>query len=248
MSKSKRVRKAILTARISIEELKKHGSIIPEDYKNTQDNRKQYCLEYYRNLLYPLHDNLTSLTNLILSTNKILNDDNYVEVLNNEIFIIRSVVIQYFVVLDSSINQLLYHRQTDQGKNSSEIQNYSEVDKGIKEHIMLEERTAEFEKLYSKINHFRTLRNQFAHYPYGMFILTANKESFESFLEKIDGIETDAERGYHCYIDCKQGFLLPYSISSNEFVNNLLKTGTDYFKVLLDIFLPQSSFSFEQKQ
>ena len=246
MSKSKRKRKSVLVRKFSVEELKKRGIEIPEHIRQLKNPRKHFCLEDYKNLMNPLLNSISSLSNLTGNPINQNEKSKQIELYINQIFIARSAVIQYFVILDHMINRILFLHQSEQGKIGESIRNYSEVDKGLKEFLKPKEKPKEFEKLYSRVKHFRTLRNQFAHYPHGNFSLNAKRESFESFLEGLEGIETDPKKGYHCYIDGKPGFQLPYTSSSSDYLNDLFKTGTDFFKVLLEIFLPDSNI--EEKE
>ena len=234
MTKSNRKRKAIYTRKFTLDEL---GIEPPEHIKELKNPRKHYCLEDFKAQLGTLINSFSGLSNMIGNPEEYENSKQF-EMYYNQVFIARSFVIQYFVVLDQAIDKLLFHHQSDIGIESDKIENYSEVEIGLKKYIPQSLRSPDFSSLHSRIIHFRNLRNQFSHYPHGQFSLGANRESFESFLEKLKGIQTDLERGYHCYINGKAGFILPYSTNSGEYINDLIETGGDFYILLSDIFLP----------
>jgi len=238
MSKSKRKRQSILAREFSIDELLKNGLVIPDHIKDMKNPRKHFFLEDYNNSLGQLSSSISALSNLIGNPVDYPDEVKQPQMLYNQIFIARSMVIQYFVILDSFIGKLLCFRQSDQGVPSSEIKNYTEIKVGLKELLLQEEKNSVFEKMNSRIDHYRVLRNQFAHYPAGTFQLGANKESFESFVQHLKGINCDSKNGYHVFIDGKPGFTLPYSSSSGEYLNDLIETGTKFIHVLSEIFLP----------
>jgi hypothetical protein len=120
--------------------------------------------------------------------------------------------------------------------NSDEVKYYSKIDHGINEFLPQKDRSKEFDKKYTRIKHFRTLRNQFSHYSYGTFMLEAKQESFESFLISLNGIEFKTQGGFHGYLDGKPGMSLPYHFTSGEFVHTLFDEGTEFYIELLEIF------------
>lgn len=234
MTKSNRKRKAVYVRKFTLDEL---GIEPPEHIKQMKNPRKHFSDEDFKMHLGQLIKSFSGLSNMVGNPNE-YEESQQLEMFNNQVFLARSFVIQYFVILDNAIDKLLFHHQSDLGLENDKIENYSEVDIGLKKYIPSNQRTSEFDSLHTRITHFRNLRNQFSHYPHGQFSLGANRESFESFLEKLEGIQTDPERGYHCYINGKAGFILPYSTNSSDYINDLLKTGNDFFCVLSDIFLP----------
>lgn len=233
MTKSNRERKAVYVRKFTLDEL---GIEPPEHIKQLKNPRKHICLEDFKSQIGILINSFSGLSNMIGNPEDYENSKQF-EMFYNQVFIARSFVIQYFVVLDHAIDKLLFHHQSDLGIESDKIENYSEVEIGLKKYIPQSERTTKFSSLHTSITHFRNLRNQFSHYPHGLFSLGANRESFESFLEKLKGIQTDPERGYHCYINGKAGFILPYSTNSGEYINDLIETGGNFYMMLTDIFL-----------
>lgn len=140
-------------------------------------------------------------------------------------------------ILDSYIGQALHHFQLRKLEiEPQKIKNYSKVDEGITECLKGKDFPKELDKLRIKINHFRTLRNQFSHYKIGVFSFNAKQESFESFLKELEGI--DLKESFHCFIDGKAGVLLPYSLSSGKFLETFLQESDTFMKALVEYLFP----------
>jgi hypothetical protein len=233
MSKSKRKREVVYARKFKIGE---DGIQVPEHLKALGDPRKHFRLEEYKSNVGILIGNLNNLYSA-LNIAKHHEEPIPVDAFNNlTLFNLRNGVIQYFVILDEMVNSILTQYQSDLRITSDKIENFEKVDEGIKKFHPEEKRSSDFNKQYSRIKHFRTLRHQFAHYKYGFFYLEAKQESFESFLNNLDGITLTTEGGFHCYINGKPGMILPYQIENDEFFHQLLKEGTNFFKLLLATF------------
>jgi hypothetical protein len=128
--------------------------------------------------------------------------------------------------------------QFNLGIDGDKSEDFTEVDEGISKFLPKENLPKGFDSVYSRMKHFRVLRNQFAHYPYGYFSLGANRESFESFLGTLKGLKLDANGGYHTLTNGKAGMYIPYHTYSAEYLMDLHDTGAKFFNLLLDIFLP----------
>ena len=120
-------------------------------------------------------------------------------------------------------------------KQLNEINNFSEVEKGLNLFLKGENFNQKFERIRSKIKHFRTLRNQFAHYRYGVFSFSANYESFESFLKNLPGIILG--ESMWAYLDGKAGVFQPYEISSNLFNKEFRNAAFEFYERLIEILL-----------
>jgi len=233
MSNSKRKRQVIYTGKLKIGE---DGIRVPEHIKALGDPRKHFRLEEYLAKVGLLMANLNNLYSALEIAKK-YEEPIPIDAFNNlTLFNWRNGVIQYFVILDEMVNSILTQHQSELGISSDKIENFEKVDKGINKFYPESNRTAEFNEHYSRVQHFRTLRHQFAHYSYGAFYLEARQESFESFLKDLNGITLTTEGGYHCYINSKPGMILPYVFENDEFFHQLLKEGTNFFKLLLEIF------------
>lgn len=232
---SKRRRQAVYVTKIDIEE---SGIVIPEHIKKLKNPRKHFRLEEYNSKLNILKNDLNNLQHALENAKQSTTPIPVLAYDNLLIFNYYSAVIQYFVVLDVMINSILTQHQIEQNVNFDEVKYFSKIDQGITEFLPQQSRSKEFDKKYSRIKHFRTLRNQFSHYSYGTFMLEAKEESFESFLNNLDGIEFTTPGGFHGYLDTKPGMSLPYNFTSGEFVHTLFEEGTEFYKELLKIFFP----------
>lgn len=232
MSKSKRTRKIVLACKFNPTEL---GIEPTEHIKKMKNPQKTAILDYYKNQIDPLIKVTQKLSQLVGEPTNQPDREKQIEAFNSQVFIARNSVIQYFVVLDNAIGYLLTQYQSNLQIPSDQIENFTEIDIGIGKFLPKEKITPEFDKIYSRLKHFRTLRNQFAHYPNGIFCLEAKLESFESFLKTLDGFTLDNEGGYHCYINGKAGIVIPYSSNSSEYIFNLMQTGTSFYKFILEM-------------
>jgi DNA repair exonuclease SbcCD ATPase subunit len=232
---SKRKRQVIMSARINIEEA---GIVVPEHIKKMKNPRKLFRLEEYSSNLDSLKINLNNLIQILENARNAkppIDPEIYNRILS---FNLRSSVIQYFVILDEMINSVLTQHQRELNITNDKIEYYERVDIGINKFLTQENRSKDFEQNYSYIKHFRTLRNQFAHYKEGVFCLVANQESFESFVNKLEGIDFLTKGGYHCYVDGNPGMMIPYTTVSGEYVHSLFDEGTNFYTALLDAFFP----------
>lgn len=234
-NKSRRKRQAVYATKINLEE---SGIKVPDHIKKIKNPRKHFRMEEYNAKIGVLMSNLNTLQHSIDLAKQSENALSPVAYNSLMIFNLRNAVIQYFVILDEMVNSVLTQRQLENDVPLDEIRYYSKIDEGINEFLPQDQRSADFDKKYSRVKHFRTLRNQFAHYSDGAFMLEASQESFESFLNGLEGIELTTKGGFHGYIDGKPGMSLPYQSTSDEFVHTLFKDGTQFLKVLMETFFP----------
>ena len=160
----------------------------------------------------------------------------------------RSTLIESVIILDSSINQSLHNFQLRKlNKKPEEIKEYSKVEDGLNKYLKELVIPLQFEKKRSIIKHFRVLRNQFAHYPIGMFFFSAEQGNFESFLKSIEGI--DFKNSYWIDINGKAGVAIPYNINSNKFIEKFSTDSIIFFSMLVEILFPTKKkkvFNFEK--
>lgn len=145
----------------------------------------------------------------------------------------RGEAIELFVVFDGYLNQLLFHYQLRiLGIPADKVDTFSKVEEGIKTFLNKLDVPGQLDSQYTKLKHFRTLRNQFAHYNHGTFYFQAKHESFETFIKKLDGIELGHDEW--CFIDGKAGVKIPYNFTSGNFNGELSKTMISFYKDLVD--------------
>lgn len=235
-NKSKRLRQTVLVAKINVEE---SGIIVPEHIKKLKNPRKHFRLEEYKRKVNQIKNNINNLEHAINNAKK--SDHPIPDKVVNDLLVFnyKSAVIDYFIVLDEMVNSILNQHQFEKNQNPEFNRHFSKIDDGLNEFLPAKNRSKEFDKIYTRIKFFRTLRNQFAHYSYGAFVLNAVEESFESFLESLKGIEFQTPKGFHSYVDGKPGMLLPYNFTSGEFLFSLINDGNEFYEALLDIFFPE---------
>jgi hypothetical protein len=236
MTNSKRKRKAIFARRGNINELE--GFELPEHLKNIKNPQKHFCSLDFNNEVGKLFAMISELSNVI--GNPTIHEDERKQafIFYEQMFIARGTVIEYFVILDRFINRILALYQFNLGIDGDKSEDFTEVDEGILKFLPKENLPIGFDSVYSRMKHFKVLRNQFSHYPYGYFSMGANKESFESFLGTLKGIKLDSDGGYYVFINGKAGIHLPYHCESSDYLLDLHGTGAKFFNLLLDIFLP----------
>jgi hypothetical protein len=237
-NKSNRKRQAVYATKI---DLKKSGIEVPDHIKSLKDPRKHFRKEEFNAKVVSLMENLNNLQRLLENALKNEQSISNVDYNNLLTFNYRSAVIQYFVILDETINSILTQHQFEIDVPLDETRHYSKVDDGINDFLPQEDRPPLFDKKYSRIKHFRVLRNQFAHFSEGAFILDAKQESFESFLSNLEGIELTTKGGFHGYLDGKPGMSLPYQFNSGEYVHTLLQDGAAFLQELMDVFFTEET-------
>lgn len=149
----------------------------------------------------------------------------------------RFHLIECLTTFDSSVNNVLHqHQIRNLDKRGNEIQEFSKVEDGLNKVLKDKEIPKELDNRNSNMKHYRALRNQFGHYPYGFFFFSANHESFENFLLRLSGIETG--RSEHIIMDGKAGVYLPYQINSNHYIYDFYKLSIEYLNILTDFLFP----------
>ena len=100
-------------------------------------------------------------------------------------------------------------------------------------------RPKQFQFLDSKIEHYRSLRHQFAHRSTQMFSFpaTSKKDEFESFLEKLDGISLKGSYWVSREND-EAGVAIPYQIASDKFLLGFLSEACAYYSMILEMLYP----------
>lgn len=226
MTKSRRKRSSILVRIIPEEELG----------PNFYSNLKHGLINQFEHEAKILLHMMNSLHNILAEKSQSLNEPlDYEGLLHVQID--RHTLIEGMTLVDEYIGQILHHYQIRKMNLSiPEVRNYTKVDEGIKECLNGISLPGKIDRLKSRISHYRALRNQYAHYKYGIFSFSANHESFESFLSTLDGIEL--QESQHCYIDGKAGVFLPYSISSGKYIGAFFSESKKFIEALLDFLFP----------
>jgi len=222
MTKSKRKRESILVTKDN--EIVSH----PNYYINLKHgfyNEFVYELKIYEDSMQFLHYAITDFSKVkeldIIQTNKLHNH------------ILRSTLIESFVILDNHINNALHFFQLRKlERPPNKIKHYSRVDDGLNEFLKVIEIPKELDSARNTITNYRNLRNQFAHYKNGIFAFNATQESFESFLQKREGFQL--HNSFHCYIDGKAGVILHYEILSKKFISEFYIESQNFMLMLLE--------------
>ena len=152
-------------------------------------------------------------------------------------YISRFQLIESLLLFDNAVNELLYFHQIRNLKiDKKNVQSFSKVEDGLKKYLIQKEMPKEIEIKNSIIKHYRALRNQFAHYPYGGLFFSADHESFESFVLKLKGIKTFQSK--HVMIDGKAGVYLPYQIESYIYIQEFYELSILFLSMILEYFFP----------
>lgn len=228
MSKSKRLRYAY------------YCKEIPESKERTNKSIADRLISFYYLRFGQIEDTRLYLADLF---NKIAEEPDVKtikQLRSSQVLLIKAEVIEYFVLFDEHLNAYLYELQRRLGVPSIECESFDKVDEGLKKFFPDLIQDINLNKLYTRIQHFRNLRNQFAHYSYGQFVLSANQESFESFIKTLEGIEIPIKEGLAIRLNSKAGFILEYQFSSNQFTIELMKTGSEFYEALVNKTFPQN--------
>lgn len=149
----------------------------------------------------------------------------------------RNALLESLIVLDKYINQAVFQFQVRKLKiKPTEVEYFDKVEEALNSILKEIEVSKEFDRSRSEIRHFRTLRNQFAHYPHGMFALDAKGESFESFLKKIPGLNLG--QSFWATDNKKAQFVIPYEIVNDGILKTYHKSSMVFLDLLLELFFP----------
>lgn len=226
MTKSKRKREPILVTTVKE---------ILED-PNFYTNLKHGLFNEFVNELKTNEDSFQLMHNAITDFSKVTE----LEVIQTNTLhhhILRSTIIESFVILDNHINIALNIYQLRKLEiHPNKTKQYSRVDEGLNEFLKVKDIPKQLDSIRNTITNYRNLRNQFAHYKNGIFVFNANQESFESFLQNRDGIQL--HDSFHCYIDGKAGVILRYEIMSKKFVNDFYTDSQSLMLMLLEYLFP----------
>jgi len=153
----------------------------------------------------------------------------------------RSEIIECINFTDAHLELILhYHQLKVLGKPIEKIKHYQKVNDGLNLFLKKLKVPYEIQKLKSRIDLYRKLRHQFAHYNYGIFVFEAKHNAFERFLKQLHGIEIKEE--YNTYIDGKLGVVLKYNFTGNDFIKELYPQAFEYIARLIEFMLPSSTY------
>jgi|GEM_PF-4114830 len=232
MTKSRKKRSVIVVRTISVKDS-------PSYYKELKTKLFEKLNKELRAYL-DITTNIHRIIDSELQKAKSLESDqlsNYANLVKSHALIDRSALIECVIILDSSINQALYNFQLQSNSESEKLISDSKIEEKINECLKNISLTPEFENKRTIIKYFRELRNQFAHSPMGMFFIKAEKESFESFLKKIEGIEIN--KSWWVSENGTAGVAIPFKITSNLFLENFFKESLVFFVMLVELLFPK---------
>jgi len=148
----------------------------------------------------------------------------------------RGILIECITILDENIGQALHHFQLRILKREpDQTIDYQDAEDELKA-CLPKSVPSQFQSQRSIIRNFRSLRHQFAHRSSRAFSFLANKDNFESFLRKLDGITLG--ESFHVLINGKAGVLIPYQITSDKFLPRFYSESVAFLSMLLGILFP----------